>query len=206
MAPEQLTLDFLLPILLKSAALFLGILLVLLLVEWALGGRRSLPACRERRTLNFNLFADALLWAVPITFLTLALSQAATWLAGAFGLELPPQDLILILQNEATPTATRWAIALFALLEAPLLEEGIFRRVIFRNLLRKLTPVVAMILSGALFALVHFNAITFLPLWFIGAALAWTYHRTGRLLVPMIVHFLFNLTNLLLLFAFPEMT
>lgn len=209
MTPDQLTLARLLPILIQSAALFLAVLAVAWAAESFFPGlRRSLPACRETRSLDVNLFADALIWAVPITIVTLLLSQAATQVSSAFGLELPKQELVLILQHPRTPTATRWAIALFALLEAPLLEEAIFRRFLFRNMLRAraLAPQAAMVCSGAFFALAHFNAVTFVPLCFIGTAFAWAYYRTGRLLVPILIHFLFNLVNLLLALIFPEMT
>ena len=52
-----------------------------------------------------------------------------------------------------------------------------------------------MVASGFLFALVHVNAVSFIPLWFFGIALAWLYYRTGRLLAPMLTHFLFNLVS-----------
>ena len=63
----------------------------------------------------------------------------------------------------------------------------------------------AMLLSGFVFALVHVNAVTFIPLWFIGVAFAWLYSKTGTILAPMLVHFIFNLVNLCLAFLFPEM-
>ena len=54
----------------------------------------------------------------------------------------------------------------------------------------------AMLLSGFIFAFVHVNAATFIPLWFLGIAFAWLYVRTGTLLAPMAVHFIFNALNL----------
>ena len=59
--------------------------------------------------------------------------------------------------------------------------------------------------SGFVFALVHVNAATFLALWFLGAAFAWLYKRTGSILAPMAAHFLFNLLNLALCLFFPEL-
>ena len=53
--------------------------------------------------------------------------------------------------------------------------------------------------SGFLFALVHVNAASFLPLWFLGCAFAELYRRTGTILAPMTAHALFNAANLALL-------
>ena len=62
-------------------------------------------------------------------------------------------------------------------------------------------PLVAALVSGAVFAAVHLHAATFVPLWFLGVAFAWLYWRTGSILAPMFAHFLFNATNLALILA-----
>jgi membrane protease YdiL (CAAX protease family) len=59
-------------------------------------------------------------------------------------------------------------------------------------------PVVSALISGAVFATVHFHAATFLPLWFLGVAFAWLYWKSGTVFSSMLCHFLFNLVNLVL--------
>ena len=84
----------------------------------------------------------------------------------------------------------------FLLIEAPLLEELLFRGVLFGGLTKIMPVWGAMLLSGFLFAVIHVNAATLIPLWFLGVAFAWLYARMGTLLAPMVVHLTFNAVNL----------
>ena len=48
---------------------------------------------------------------------------------------------------------------------------------------------------SALFALIHVNLPTFVPLFALALALTWLYERTDNLLAPIIAHALFNAAN-----------
>ena len=50
-----------------------------------------------------------------------------------------------------------------------------------------------------LFAMMHFNALSFLPLFLLGMLLCRSYERTGNILVPIGFHALFNANNIGLL-------
>jgi len=50
-----------------------------------------------------------------------------------------------------------------------------------------------------LFALIHFNAPTFLSLFVLALALTWLYEKTEGLCAPIMAHGLFNAANLVLL-------
>jgi len=52
---------------------------------------------------------------------------------------------------------------------------------------------------SALFALIHMNLQTFLPLFVFALALTWLYEKTDNLLAPITAHALFNATNFALL-------
>ena len=186
-----------------SAAIFLVVLALAFAAERIF---RSPPPKMSPRPFGAALVKWLLAATVCSTAATLALNFAAERLSAALGLDLPKQDLVILLQNGSLAPFTRAMIVVFALFEAPLLEEAIFRRYLYRNLLRakSLAPWGAMVISGAAFSCVHFNTVTFVPLWFFGAALAWIYQRTGRLTAAMSVHFLFNAVNLAILFLFPE--
>ena len=193
--------------LLQSAGFFAAILLVLFLLEFFVLNRFAPPPeCAQKRNFDRGLLLYSLNAFVILSAATLSLSLASEVVSEWCGLDLPKQNLIQILLSPQIERGAKIAVVLFALFEAPLLEEGIFRRYVFRSLMRLkfVGPVGAMVVSGALFALAHMNAVTFIPLWFLGAALAWVYYRTGRLIVPMTIHFCFNLLNLVLLFLFPE--
>jgi hypothetical protein len=57
---------------------------------------------------------------------------------------------------------------------------------------------VAFTVSAGLFAALHGNWVSSLPLFVLGLVFAAAYERTGRIAVPMLAHALFNLNTLLL--------
>ena len=140
-----------------------------------------------------------LLSAIPICLIALGLN----WVSGELlsrlaNIELSDQELVKFITSNALSLRGKSFLFLFLLIEAPVLEELLFRGVLFGGL-SKIMPVWgAMILSGFIFAFIHVNAATFIPLWFLGIAFAWLYVRTGTLLAPMAVHFTFNAVNLAL--------
>jgi membrane protease YdiL (CAAX protease family) len=156
----------------------------------------------------------ALKWFVPITLTAMGLAWLSEQVALLLGFEPPPQDLVKLFTdpNVAWPVKAKFAV--IAVLLAPVLEEIFFRMGLFRLCLRCLRseksrswngvrsfPVVSALVSGAVFAAVHFHAATFLPLWFLGVAFAWLYWKSGTLFSSMLCHFLFNLVNLVLCLA-----
>ena len=143
---------------------------------------------------------------LPICLLALGLEWTTTTiLEKAFGVTLATQDLVKWLQPGAYALPVRLTLIAFVLFEAPLLEEPLFRGIIFRGCARSMPVWAAMAVSGFVFALVHVNAATFIALWFLGVAFAWLYKRTGSILAPMTAHFLFNSLNLVLCLFFPEL-
>lgn len=79
---------------------------------------------------------------------------------------------------------------------APLFEEILFRGFLYRNLRERTGPVFAMLTSGFIFGLFHLDPVRIIPLAAIGATLAWLYERSGTLVVPIVVHALWNLSQL----------
>jgi membrane protease YdiL (CAAX protease family) len=61
-------------------------------------------------------------------------------------------------------------------------------------------PKLAWIGVSLLFALIHVNAPTFLPLFVFALAQTWLYERTDNLLAPVAAHSLFNGANLVVLY------
>ena len=136
--------------------------------------------------------------------LIIAIALGLNWLCSA-GIELltgvqpSDQELVKCFAGDSCPLGTRIVLGLLVLFEAPLLEEPLFRGIIFRGLQSSIPTWAAMAVSGFLFAIVHVNAASFIALWFLGIAFAELYRRTGTLLAPMTAHALFNATNLALL-------
>ena len=93
-----------------------------------------------------------------------------------------------------------------AVVFAPVVEELLFRGVLLRALLRRFQPVVAVLGSAVIFALVHYvgdpNTLPFLPaLAGLGALLAVVTLRSGDLSTAIFIHAGFNLTTTILFLA-----
>lgn len=84
----------------------------------------------------------------------------------------------------------------------PVLEELIFRRYIYRYLREHLDPVTAMFITAILFVAVHdmFNLILVLIVLVSSLILSIIYETSGKLLFPIIVHGLSNLSIILLVY------
>ena len=162
----------------------------------------------------------ALKWFLPITLVAMGLAWASEQVAVLLGFDPPsPQPLVQLFTNPNIAWQKKAGFAAWAVIAAPIYEEVIFRLGLFNFLrwVRKMYdverfkrrgvgrpeprtgfPVVSALVSGAVFAAVHFHAATFAPLWFLGVAFAWLYWRGGTILSPMLCHFLFNLVQLCL--------
>jgi membrane protease YdiL (CAAX protease family) len=67
-----------------------------------------------------------------------------------------------------------------------------FRSFIFRAIQARWGLIAGILISGAIFAVVHFEVSVALPFWGIGAWFAWAYHRSGSLWTTIVAHAIFN--------------
>jgi membrane protease YdiL (CAAX protease family) len=115
-------------------------------------------------------------------------------------LGFPPDDQAAV---EMLLNAKGWFVTayfgLFAIVIAPVAEEFIFRGMLFPFVKQLGFPKFAWFGVSALFALIHLNAPTFVPLFVFALALTWLYDKTDNLLAPITAHALFNATNFALL-------
>ena len=85
---------------------------------------------------------------------------------------------------------------------APAVEEIFFRGILYTAFRGRGWPRIGLWVTSVVFAMIHANLMTFLPLLFFALVLTWQYERTGNLLAPVCTHSLFNTTNYLwLVFA-----
>lgn len=167
---------------------------------------------------NLKLMVKA--WPV-ITAVTIGLCYLTQYAAKAlFGLDLPEQAALAPLKRmlqEAFLDFAHFKAAtlnlLFILAFAPLFEEFVFRFLLFRLPNRLLSRAIfgtaaLATFSSALFSAAHYIQMpwpnnAFLALFFFGLAQCWLYTKTTWFWSPVFNHFLFNLTNLILLFVIP---
>ncbi|MBQ6007868.1 MAG: CPBP family intramembrane metalloprotease [Kiritimatiellae bacterium] len=160
------------------------------------------PPLREAASRRFTITLT-LLSAIPICLIALGLNWACGELLSRLAdVDLSDQELVKFLTSSSLSLRGKVILFSFLLIEAPLLEELLFRGVLFGGLTKIMPVWGAMLLSGFLFAVIHVNAATLIPLWFLGVAFAWLYARTGTLLAPMVVHLTFNAVNLTLCLLF----
>ena len=190
---------------LRGGALFFGGLFLVLWVTTFFHGRNKRD-CDNGHLARCNNWGNGrltrcvhltLLSAIPICLIASGLNWASGELLSRItDVELSEQVLVKLVTSQSFSIRGKVILFSFLLLEAPIVEELLFRGVVFGGLTKVMPVWSAMALSGFLFALIHVNAVTMIPLWFLGIAFAWLYFRTGTLLAPMAVHFTFNAINL----------
>jgi len=94
----------------------------------------------------------------------------------------------------------RGYLAFFAVVLVPVAEEFIFRGMLFPFIKQRGWPRLAWFGVSFVFALIHLNAPTFLPLFVFALVLTWLYEKTDCLLAPVAAHSLFNTANLVILY------
>lgn len=115
-------------------------------------------------------------------------------------------DLLAVLVDTHSK-GVAFVILTSALVLAPLLEEVIYRGLVQSAIRGHLGPAAhwpAIFGAALLFGGVHAGAAAWhaLPgLMVLGVILGWLYERTGSLLAPVLVHFAFNLINVMLVMA-----
>lgn len=143
------------------------------------------------------------LWvALPLGFLVgvigfFACNQLAALLQPLltrFEMPVEAQPTIRALQSTVSPL---WTIA-FAVLSiglAPVVEEFIFRGLLFPILKQLGLPIAAWLGSSLFFAVIHGNVQAFVPLTVLALMLTWLYDRTDNLMAPILAHATFNAIN-----------
>ncbi|MDP3703614.1 MAG: type II CAAX endopeptidase family protein, partial [Candidatus Omnitrophota bacterium] len=121
-----------------------------------------------------------------------------SWVARAIGFQPPlePIHRLLFLEDRAGVLVLT---ALLACVIGPIAEEFFFRGVVYGAIRSRTSRLVAMLISGGLFAVTHTNLMGFLPIGVLGCLLAYLYERTGTLIASITVHVFHN--SLLLAFA-----
>jgi len=146
-----------------------------------------------KRTVVMVLIALAV--GVPLMFTLKILSE---FTLTRLGFPVEDQRAVELILN-AKSTWLRVYLGVFAIVIAPLAEEFCFRGIIFSACKKFGWPKFGWLGGSFLFALIHFNAPTFLPLFVFALVLTWLYEKTEGLFAPILAHSLFNTANLALL-------
>ena len=189
-------------VMIVAALTFQGAVLVLLpgfLREHGLGWSEAFGFRNEPRR--------AILAGLILASLFLPIGWGLQWVSNEVMLRLPLGDLRPTEQQtiQTLRTAYAWTdrvvLGAITVLLAPVGEELLFRGLLYPWIKRIGFPRLALWSTSLLFAAVHFNMATFLPLLILALALVAIYEWTDNLVAPIVAHALFNAFNFVLLYA-----
>ncbi|HEY8241526.1 MAG TPA: type II CAAX endopeptidase family protein, partial [Kiritimatiellia bacterium] len=116
------------------------------------------------------------------------------------GFDAAPQDVLFAISEETSMAMRIFFIVLAAVL-APFFEEVLFRGILLPFLAQRLRLGVAIGIVSVLFALMHWNVASFVPLFVLSVAFSLVYIYTESLLASMVMHSMFNLVTISLLLS-----
>lgn len=182
-----------------NAGFFLAVCLALLLYMTIIRGFN--PA--EMFGLRLATVGRAAWQGAAIICVVYICVQFFTWLfySGVLGGEMPDDSSQEMVQAFKASKSILFKVALgvAAVIIAPLTEEFIFRGYIYGVTKRFTDRWFAAMFSAAIFAVIHHNVAATLPLFLLAVGLAAAYEVTGCLLVPIMMHAIFNAWNLVML-------
>ncbi|MGB2630257.1 MAG: CPBP family intramembrane glutamic endopeptidase, partial [Candidatus Omnitrophota bacterium] len=116
-----------------------------------------------------------------------------------FAYEPPVQPIVEIFMKEKEPTILLMS-TLFAAIFGPIAEEIFFRGFMYGAIKKTFGIFWAMIITSAVFSILHTHVVGFLPIMMLGLLLAFLYEKTGSLISCMSVHIAHNIGMVILVF------
>ncbi|RMB01832.1 CPBP family intramembrane glutamic endopeptidase [Eilatimonas milleporae] len=137
------------------------------------------------------------LFRVFLAFVVLRAAQAAYFAVFTEYTGAPAPSNVPATDGLWLPHAV-WIYALLLVI-APVVEEAVFRGYLQNSLKSRLSPVLSMTITAALFASIHFDIANWVPLFFLGLALGAVRERTGALWPSMALHVVNNTVALVII-------
>ena len=138
-------------------------------------------------------------WIMPVFVFAMMIVGAIlvacgwqTWIQDSLGAK--PQEAVTLVR-ETSDVGLLVAMAVTAIIFAPITEELIFRGYLYPVVKRFTDRWFASIFSGVLFGVIHFNVMALPMLALMGIILAVIYEKSGSLWVPIGCHAAFNATS-----------
>jgi len=107
------------------------------------------------------------------------------------GIQPPIEPIQELLFEEPSRVVVGLTIVMACVI-GPIVEEMLFRGVLFTALRRRTSRLAAMLISGSMFSAAHTNVIGFVPIVLLGCLLADVYERTGSLWSSIAIHAFHN--------------
>ncbi len=141
--------------------------------------------------LHWRSLAIVVLMFTVIILISVNLISAATvtWLKDIWP-DLQPQETVKAFESGGI--GFKILVIIAAVVIAPLAEETLFRGFVYGVLKRYTDAPFAALASSLMFAIIHLHVGSLLPLWMLAVLFCLAYEITGCLLVPMLLHAIFN--------------
>lgn len=156
---------------------------------WWYVGRRGYPGERRRRaTLRLRPPGRVLAWVPAVLVFAVAFAGATIVLAARW-LPLPSSDAFEYFDR----MPYGWVpLAVLAVWLAPMFEEFLFRGWMQRNLERRMPPAHAIVVTGLVFAAVHFDLFGFPSRFAVGVASGYLAWLSGSIVPSVLLHASYN--------------
>lgn len=164
-------------------------------VSIAIRSRWNLKQCFNFFPVKFRTLLAWCLASIACIFL---FDLLYTNLLDFFGITVPRQWL----QDQVLSLTNTFELQLFIFIGGvvvPIIEELIFRGIIYNGLRSKLPPIFAITTTSVFFAVVHIEPWSILPIFIMSIFLCYSLEKTKSLAVPIVIHCVNNLTSISLL-------
>lgn len=190
-------------------------LLPIALTSWLVLNRRKESGCSLKQLLGlpskdklFSSIKAGLLCGVVLFFLAFIVMQYWSPFLNSFGVEAPSQYLIDVLRSGLLPYWQIAGIGVLVVIFAPIVEEILYRGILYGELRKRNNKFVAVLLISVYFAVIHTNLFALPGVFLVGIGLTLVYDQPllgkeqsscGRvgLIGSMCAHLAFNLLNLI---------
>lgn len=160
---------------------------------------------RKERRIDVDLRgasspASSAAWAFAGVFLALFAQSIAASIENMIGIDMGSENTQEIIKLiESFPV-----VILVSSIIGPILEEIVFRKIIFGSLHKKMNFFFAALISSVIFALAHMEPEHVILYSAMGFTFAFLYVKTKRIIVPIIAHVTMNTMVVLLQSVFRE--
>lgn len=144
--------------------------------------------------------AKSIMWGIVGAFIFIPVAWGlqeflAQWIEVMTRHPAAQQQAVTMMQKQNLPMVEQVFLPVLAILLAPPAEEMLFRGIFYTTIKQSGFPRAARWATSLLFATMHFNLLSFLPLAVFSFILIDLYEKTGSLWAPMTAHSLFNFAN-----------
>ncbi|OGV39657.1 MAG: hypothetical protein A2X48_05885 [Lentisphaerae bacterium GWF2_49_21] len=150
--------------------------------------RRRGAYFRDAFALRTASAKTLLIWTLIFFVCMISLEVLYSWGCGVFGIKLKPQAIAGLFTSKSLSGFQFAFVYVAGSFAIPVMEELIFRGIVYQSLKTMMRPWIAIAISSAVFASMHMSLSFFMPLFVMGAIFAYSFEKTKSIYVPICLH------------------